>query len=382
MISVIVPVYNVEEYLPKCIQSIQMQTYQDMEIILVDDGSTDNSGAICDRAAAFDPRIKAIHKENGGPAAARKTGLQFSGGEYIGFVDGDDYIDPEMFEKLLEIIEREAVDFVHSGWKKNEDANIYGVSCSGSFLLDQKSAVELIASGIFDSANIKSISPSNWSKLYKRELIAAVYQEVPDGIDYGEDLLSLCLCLLKAERFASVKEAYYHYVTRRTSITNSKGVQRLEREHKLYACMKEAFERYGVYGELSVALESFYMRNLLYEIRKASSAISSIYQYPSMEDFFGKKVILYGIGEVGQDYYIQFRRDMRCEVVAAADTHHERYQLDYMKVIGIDEIFSLEYDAVVISVLYENTAESIKRNLRKKGIPEDKLVWKRPVLAV
>lgn len=86
--------------------------------------------------------------------------------------------------------------------------------------------------------------------------------------------------------------------------------------------------------------------------------------------------------EVGQDYYIQFRRDMCCEVVAVADTHRERYQFDYMKVIGSDEISGLEYDTVVINVLYEGTAESIKRNLIEKGIPKEKLVWKRPVLAV
>lgn len=382
MISIIVPVYNVEEYLPKCIQSIQEQTHQDIEIILVDDGSTDRSGIICDMAARSDARIKVVHKENGGPTAARKAGLQLVHGEYVGFVDGDDYIDMEMFGRLLQVMEQEKADFVHSGWKKNDGADIYGVSCSGSFRLDQKTAVELIVASIFDCTGSRSISPSNWSKLYKRKLISAAYQEVPDEIDFGEDLLCLCLCLLKAGSYASIKEAHYHYVMRESSITNSKGALRLGRVHRMHVCMKEIFRRYGIYAELSEALECFYMRNLLYGIRSASNIICPIYQYPSIQDFFGKRTILYGAGEVGQDYYVQFRRDMRCEVVAVADMYPEHHLFDYMKVVGADEILGLEYDVIVISVLYEGIAESIKRSLLEKGIPEEKVAWKRPTLAI
>ena len=103
-ISVIVPVYNIEKYLERCVQSICNQTYQKLEIILVDDGSTDGSGALCDQLAQKDERIKVFHKENGGSSSARNLGLQNATGEYIGFIDSDDYIEPTMYEKLLSAI--------------------------------------------------------------------------------------------------------------------------------------------------------------------------------------------------------------------------------------------------------------------------------------
>ena len=100
MISVIVPVYNTKEYLERCVNSLLMQTYQDMEIILVDDGSTDGSGEICDRFAEREERIRAFHKENGGSSSARNLGIDNAKGDYIGFVDSDDYVDADMYERL------------------------------------------------------------------------------------------------------------------------------------------------------------------------------------------------------------------------------------------------------------------------------------------
>ena len=105
LISVIVPVYNTEKYLYRCVESICNQTYRNLEIILVDDGSTDGSGAICDQLSGEDDRIRVIHKENEGASAARNTGLDLAKGEYIGLVDSDDYISTDMYEKLFELLQ-------------------------------------------------------------------------------------------------------------------------------------------------------------------------------------------------------------------------------------------------------------------------------------
>lgn len=120
-ISIIVPIYNVEKYVRQCIESIINQTYKNLQIILVDDGSTDTSGLICDEYASIDDRIEVIHKKNGGLVTARKIGLQKAKGEYIGFVDGDDYIDDNMYESLLGYILKKDVDMVHTGyWYEKE----------------------------------------------------------------------------------------------------------------------------------------------------------------------------------------------------------------------------------------------------------------------
>ena len=104
LISVIVPIYNIVEYLPRCVNSIRRQTYRNLEIILVDDGSTDNSGALAEKMALEDKRIRVFHKENGGSSSARNLGLSKANGDYIGFVDSDDYIEPEMYERLLAVM--------------------------------------------------------------------------------------------------------------------------------------------------------------------------------------------------------------------------------------------------------------------------------------
>ena len=114
MISIIVPVYNVEKYLERCIESIVNQTYKDIEIILVDDGSPDNCPVICDRYAEKDNRIKVIHKQNGGLINARKSGLEIAQGDYIGFVDSDDWIEPEMYEYFAQMINKYSPDMVLS----------------------------------------------------------------------------------------------------------------------------------------------------------------------------------------------------------------------------------------------------------------------------
>ena len=115
-VSVIIPVYNVEKYIRKCIESVCGQTYRNLEIILIDDGSPDKSGEICDEYAAADSRIKVIHLENGGVSRARNIGLDMATGKYIGFVDSDDYIRPGMYETLVDNMEKENVDTVICGF--------------------------------------------------------------------------------------------------------------------------------------------------------------------------------------------------------------------------------------------------------------------------
>ncbi|MEG0087047.1 MAG: glycosyltransferase, partial [Niameybacter sp.] len=123
-LSIIVPVYNVEKYLPKCIESILAQSFTDFEVILIDDGATDKSGEICEEYANKDTRIKIIHKENGGLSSARNAGIELSNGNYIGFVDSDDFIHPQMYEILLREARSSNSDVVicrYKCWNEGEE---------------------------------------------------------------------------------------------------------------------------------------------------------------------------------------------------------------------------------------------------------------------
>ena len=117
MISIIIPVYKTEPYLRKCVDSVLAQTYTNLEVILVDDGSPDDCGKICDEYAAKDSRVKVIHKENGGLSSARNCGLDVATGKYIGFVDSDDWIDPDMYETLLGLLLRYDADIAEGSYR-------------------------------------------------------------------------------------------------------------------------------------------------------------------------------------------------------------------------------------------------------------------------
>ena len=127
LISVIVPVYNVEKYLKRCVASIQKQTYSYLQIILVDDGSTDSSGQLCDQLAKCDARIKALHKENGGLSSARNYGLDYADGDVIAFVDSDDYIHPKMYEQMMQAMKESHSDMVICGFQEKAGLSLDGL---------------------------------------------------------------------------------------------------------------------------------------------------------------------------------------------------------------------------------------------------------------
>jgi len=381
-ISIIVPIYNVELYLERCIRSICDQTHKNLEIILVDDGSTDNSGKICDTYAVQDPRIQVIHKKNGGVVSARKAGLAVTTGTFVGFADGDDYLEPEMYTQLLEIICREQVDFVHSGYLVDEKAGIYGTGKDAVFQISPKETVKYLRELVLNPIGNWKIAPSSWSKLYDRDLIKMAYWETPDELSFGEDLLCFCNCILKCTRFSISSKAYYHYVTRESSACNRKSTLNIKRENDLYDALCNLFAKHGLLSELQGDLEQFYLYSVTASIKHLGNRACPLYQYPTMDDLMGKKIILYGAGEVGQDYYTQMRRDIRCEVLAITDTCYKNYYVPYMNLIAPEEIVQYDYDVIVIATIYKGIAEEIEKDLLQRGVNKDKILWKKSCLAI
>lgn len=214
-ISVIVPVYNVEPYLRKCLDSIVNQTYRNLEIILVDDGSPDNCGAVCDEYAASDSRIKVIHKENGGVSSARNAGLAAATGEWIGWVDADDWIEPDMYGYMLDKVREYSADIavcsrfeqyrgqcVFRGWEREQG-------------LDTECALELL---------LKNDAMQNflWDKLWRRELFDGVV--FPEGRTF-EDIAVMHRLFMRARRVACLPEAKYFYLQHSGSIVDNKSLE-------------------------------------------------------------------------------------------------------------------------------------------------------------
>lgn len=223
MVSIIVPIYKVEAYLEKCIQSIQNQTYKEVEIILVDDGSPDGCGKICDAYAEEDARIKVIHKENGGLSDARNKGLDIAVGDYILFVDSDDYIHPQMVEILLTNLQYTDADMVVCGFKQvwEKDEVVFPEFTSNAVAEGIKGeagkTVEVFrGQDVMNNLQYKNLlTVVAWNKLYKAEL----FQEIryPKGRIHEDEFLThhiLHLC----KKTAYIKEELYYYLQRSDSI--------------------------------------------------------------------------------------------------------------------------------------------------------------------
>jgi glycosyltransferase involved in cell wall biosynthesis len=216
LVSIIVPVYNVEPYLKKCVDSIICQTYDNLEIILVDDGSPDNCGKICDEYATHDERVKVIHKENGGLSDARNAGTEIAKGNYISFIDSDDFVTQNYVEYLYGLIAKHGADISTCGYLPIRENGVV-----------IKSKNSLTENRVYNKENFKkmfsvmlyeentTIYDSAWAKLYKKSLFADV--QFPKGKLF-EDVRTTPQLLQKADKVIFGKEKHYFYQIRQNSI--------------------------------------------------------------------------------------------------------------------------------------------------------------------
>lgn len=236
-LSVIVPVYNVEPYLPQCLDSILSQTFADFEVILVDDGSTDGSGALCDSYAEKDGRFLCIHKENGGLVSARQAGFPYAKGQYVTFVDSDDWIAPGMYARMCAAAEEtgaEAVCCNYTAVTKKGD-----ILCRSSFsagLYDKAQLEEHVYPRMIYSGSYFTYgaAPNLWNKLFRRELLAKNLCHVPLTVKVGEDALVSYICLLEASSIYFCDEYFYYYRSSSSSLTHNMDQNRLAENHVLF----------------------------------------------------------------------------------------------------------------------------------------------------
>lgn len=240
-ISIIVPIYNVEKYLKECLDSLINQTYSNLEIILVDDGSTDNCPTICNEYAKMDTRIKVIHKKNAGLSEARNSGMEISTGEYIAFVDSDDYVRKDMYEKMMISINEKKADIVMSGFSRIDDnKNIidFLLPLDKNFYSDKEILegilLPMIGSLPKDTLDVK-IEMSVWKCLYSNEIIKKHQLRFISERKYiSEDIIFHLEYFKYVNRLAIVNEALYVYRLNNTSLTKKYNPNRFEKEKILY----------------------------------------------------------------------------------------------------------------------------------------------------
>ncbi len=235
MVSVIVSVCNLERYIERCVESLRKQTCSDFEIVVVDDGSTDRSAEICDEIARKDARITVIHRENGGLSAARNTGLDHAKGDFVLFVDGDDYAEPEYVERLYEESVATDADIVLCNYfYKNDEGELVDRS-NYSYVAGKGPFHNLQALYMFEDQQYGTFFDVVWNKMFRKSLFDGV--RFPEGISLVEDISIMPELYYRAERISVIGDKLYNYIYRQSSLSN--GTYDKEEDYRLRKPMME-----------------------------------------------------------------------------------------------------------------------------------------------
>lgn len=381
LLSVIVPIYNSEEYLAECVASIIRQTYENLEIILVDDGSTDSSGILADELCGTDSRIKVIHKKNGGILSAKYTGSVSTHGKYITFVDSDDWIDLNMYQVLMDKMTESSADLVTSG---------HFSYCSDG----QTTAVydKYIAEGIYDKSGINdailpimlfdsrsgiwSFDPSTCCKLYCREKLIPILEKVRSRTFYfGEDQVITYLYLLQAEKVCCTHKCfYYHRQRKRNELTpyfvSDEFFQKL---NELYYVLYSEFKKHEQKDILKKQLDYSFSLHTKRKIEKYETGKKHepYYLFPFHKVRPNAEYVIYGAGRTGRIYVEQIRSINYGVIAAWVDKNY----LEIGNGVCPPQVLTyVKYDYVVIALVSEEAAKEIKRYLLEIGIEEKKII--------
>lgn len=374
LISVIIPIYNAEPYLAQCIESVISQTYKNLEIILVDDGSTDDSPAICDTYAATDPRVKVIHKENEGLVRARKTGVRQAAGEYITYVDADDWIDLDTYETIVGKAAGYQADMILYGLLEEYEDNCVekqNAFAEGYYEEDTLKDIirpQMLCNGVFFHFGIL---PNLVCKLVRRELLREVQPLVSDEIEMGEDADCTFQMLAQAESVQIIRYAPYHYRKGRDSMV--RRATDFSRVSRLYTDLRNTFEKNA---EREVLIPQLYCYMLFILLLKVTEKFA---WYEAFKGCFeNKKLVLYGAGGFGQEMYRVLTEKGLGEIVLWADQRYSVYREWGLPVAAPQEITACVYDMVFIAVLDTQVCERITESLTAQGVRRDKISYIEP----
>ena len=312
LISIIVPIYKVEAYLDRCIESIVDQTYKNLEIILVDDGSPDGCPQICDNWKEKDDRIKVIHKENGGLSDARNAGMQIMTGTYVSYVDSDDWIAKNMYEKMLKAIKKNDADICECQFEKTAGVikDTANAKADTVVTLSKKEALKAVVQ--------EKINPVVWNKIYKREIVEGLYFEKGK---YNEDEFWTYHAVEKAEKIIQIDDVCYYYFFREDSIINETyNIRRMDALEARYERMKYLKKYPEIYGiakrELIFNCMYHYQKGLRFlsgeDLKILRSKIKKMYKdipidKNDIRQYTKKEKIWYYISKISLDFVCKIR---------------------------------------------------------------------------
>ena len=379
LLSVTVPAYQVEEYLPRCLESLISQSLQDLEVIVVNDGSTDNTGTICDDYASRDPRFKIIHQANKGLVAARKAAAEVARGRYIACVDGDDYLDRHFCGDLMNIALDTSADVVvgrHIRDYRDTRQEIAPAVAPGIY--SGADLCKVLSRYISDRPFFSHGIPTYlWGKLFRRELYLEAQSLVPDHVTIGEDAACVYPMVPRCSTLVVSRVAGYHYVQRQSSMLKT-GAGNVCRELSKIASLF-GFLRPALAGVIEDAGITQQLKE--YEFSQIVIRSGGVLSLPDgRPTVFGRaldpgtKVAVLSAGTFGQMMYRRLRAFDGVEVVAWVDHDWIQYRHDGLPVSPESELLDSVIDVVIVASLSEIFINEARCRLSGMGIGKSKIL--------
>jgi len=365
-LSVIVAVYNVQQYIRKCLDSIINQTYKNLQIILVDDGSTDNSGKICNEYAATDKRIQVIHKKNEGLISARKAGIVYATGDYTINFDSDDWIEPTAYERVVVNLEKYHPDMLVFGYKKEFDGfwEEYKQGLEEGFYKKEeiwKYFNQCVQSHVFFNQPIDMIQ---WNKAIKTEILKVHQINCIDSLKKNTDDAVNFPCLLNIESLYCDSSCYYHYCVRKSSVLWKSGVEDYNQFVLLADHLISSYKKgkNKLYMEKEFLLYKLFYHLILDVPEKLLNKYECLY-FPQIKK--GSNIIVYGKGVFANRFISCIQKYGYYNIVNNID----KMELDKVKKLS-DE----QYEYLVIAIFNAVIVENVIENLVQLGIKRERIV--------
>jgi len=367
VLSVVIPIYNTGKYLDRCVESIITQTYRHLEIILVDDGSTDSSASKCDLYALGDSRIKVIHKKNGGLVSARKAGVRIAGGDYITHVDSDDWVEKDAYKNIVEKLQIYFPDVLTYGLTKDYESGLFvrrrSEIAEGMYSLCDfwKEMNESINRNYF---YCQGIVVNAFTKVIKADLMKKWQEEIDDSVRYGEDNALTFWAITHLSSIYVQQECFYHYCVHKGSMNWENG------EHNYGLClrtiqnMRRAYEDCTVEAQTIVNfIETAYYLLAIYCMEYCFERHGKLIFFPNVSK--GSRGILYGKGVFSSRFLECVRKTDFMEIVE---------NVDGKDASRITSISPETYDYVIIGIAEPNIIRDAIGKLRRMGIPDTKIM--------
>lgn len=384
-LSVIVPVYNVGEKIRRCVDSILKQTYDNFELILVDDDSTDASAVLCDEYAKKDKRVSVIHINNSGPFQARKEGAKVARGDFLTFSDADDWLEPNAFETAMEVCSKKYLD-IYTYAYVDENGEIEENLYPEGFYCKEEIWQKIIPRMMYDiDIGKRRLNPSLCTKYIRKELYVYITESVCSRITLGDDALVIYPAICVAKSIYISNKRLYHYMNNESSCTHKFLPENMIEIKEFQSNVTYMFKKIGIWDIMEYQVES-YIRILLSMIVKDwyridLSAIT--FRVPILKIPKGSRVFIYGAGKVGKSFINELKTTKYAKIVGWADRDGEKKKVyNNVNITTPEKIKDNEFDIVLIAIWDNETAYGIKGDLVKMGIPEEKIVWEKPICVV